>query len=243
MVRLYCSKQAFEGKYVILSEHNQIHYLCNVLRLGVGDGLFVFDGQGNEYKCQIKESSKRKMKLLIREKVKMKPEQKMKLTIACALPKQKNRFDDLIDKLSQLGVDRIVPMITERVILRWDLEQKQRYYQRWNKISQQACNQSGRNTLPIIEPVNEINKIINNFESYDLRVISTVVEKKITLKELISNSNYRDILILIGPEGDFTDQELTHAQRQGFIPVSLGDLVLRVDTAAIAVAALIRLYK
>ena len=180
---------------------------------------------------------------MIRKKAKMKPKQKFKLIFACALPKQKNKFGDLIDKLSQLGVDRIIPMVTARVIAQWNSSQKQRNYQRWIKISQQACIQSGRNTLPIIEPVTEIDKIISNSSGSDLKIIPTVVEKRKNLKALFPNHKYKEILILIGPERDFTNHEIAQAEEAGFIPVTLGDLVLGVDTAAITVAAFVRLYK
>jgi 16S rRNA (uracil1498-N3)-methyltransferase len=243
MARLYCPEESLHGKYIVIGEREQIHYLCDVLRLKIKDEVFVFDGRGNEYHCQIQKLSSREITLTKIEKIKMRLQWKTNLAIACALPKQKSRFDDLVDKLSQLGVDRIIPMITKRVIVRWDSNQKQRHRQRWCEIAKQACIQSGRNNLPIVEPVKEINQILTQVESYDSRLILTLLEKKRNLRDIVCEPLPKNVLILIGPEGDFTPQELTQAKTAGFIPVFLGDLVLRLDTAAIAVAAFFRLYE
>jgi 16S rRNA (uracil1498-N3)-methyltransferase len=209
----------------------------------VNDDVFIFDGKAHEYRCQIQAISKGKVSLLIKEEIKNRIQRTINLVIACALPRQKSRFDDLVDKLSQLGVNKIIPMITSRVIVRWGSIQRQRHYQRWCKIAQQACAQSGRNTLPIIEPIKGIKQILSCDESYDLKLISTLIEKKQNLKGILFKSLPKSILVLIGPEGDFTKQELNQANAAGFTPVFLGDLVLRVDTAAIAVAAFFRLQE
>jgi len=243
MTRLYCPKEVVSGSEILINDRKQVHYLCNVLRLKLNDDVFAFDGQGNEYRCKVQELSKKIVRLLIKEELKIKPQSKSYLAVACSLPKQKSTFDDLVDKLSQLGVDKIIPMITERVIVRWNSDQKQRHHQRWYKIAKQACAQSGRNTLPIIEPIKEIGQILAYGKSFDLKLIPTLIQRKQNLGDIISDSLPKSILVLIGPEGDFTDQELTQAREAGFTSVFLGDLVLRVDTAAIAVAAFFKLYE
>jgi 16S rRNA (uracil1498-N3)-methyltransferase len=241
MARLYCPEESIHGKQIVINQHKQIHYLRDVLRLKVGDDIFVFDGKAHEYRCQIQSLSEKAIRLLIKEECKIKYQRETNLTVACALPKQKSRFDDLVDKLSQLGVNKIIPMITERVIVRWDSNQRQRHRQRWRKIAEASCIQSGRNTLPDIEPVREISQILTCAEPYDLKLIPTLLEKKQNLRDIIFSSSPKNILVLIGPEGDFTEQELTQAKNTGFIPISLGELVLRIDTAAIAIAAFFRL--
>ncbi|MGD9015223.1 MAG: RsmE family RNA methyltransferase [Candidatus Omnitrophota bacterium] len=243
MARIYCPEESLRSENIVVNQRAQIHYLCDVLRLKINDHIFVFDGKGNQYDCQIQQLSKKEARLLKKEKINIKLQWKINLAIACALPKQKSRFDDLVDKLSQLGVDRIIPMITERVIVRWDANQRQRHNQRWRKITQQACIQSGRNNLPVIEPIQGIKQILTRAHAYDLKLIPTLMEKKNNLRELLSEPLPRSVLFLIGPEGDFTHQELTQAKTCGFIPVSLGDLILRLDTACIAVTAFFRLYE
>ena len=243
MARLYCPEESLCGEYIVINERDQVHYLCDVLRLKIKDDVFVFNGRGKEYHCQIQKLSPKGITLLKKEEIKMRLQWKINLTIASALPKQKRRFDDLVDKLSQLGVDRIIPMVTERVIVHWDYNQRQQHHQRWCKIARQACIQSGRNKLPIVEPIKEINKILAHTEPYDLKLIPTLLEKKRNFRDVLGEPLPGNALILIGPEGDFTPQELAQAKETGFIPVFLGDLVLRLDTASIAVAAFFRLYE
>ena len=240
-VRLYCPKVSIHGERLIINERKKIHYLCDVLRLHVQDDIFIFDGQGNEYLCRIQGLTRKAVSLLVRKEIKQEVQEKITLVIACALPKQQSRFDDLVDKLSQLGVSKIIPMVTDKVIVNWDFNQRQRHQKRWRTIAEQACMQSGRNILPIIEPIKEINQILSFAESYDLRLIPTLIEKRQDLRGILTNSLPKSILVLIGPEGDFTPQEIAQAKKAGFISVFLGDLVLRVDTAAIAIAAFFRL--
>ena len=259
MTRLCCPKELISGKQIIINERRQIHYLCDVLRLRVGDHLSVFDGEAHEYYCQIRELSKKAVWLAINQEVKIKNRDKVNLIVACALPKQKSRFDDLVDKLSQLGVNKIIPMITQRVVVRWGINQKQRHHQRWQKIAEGACIQSGRNILPVIEPIIEIKQLLTRSEFCESKLICTILEGEFSrrdnidlgkkesqghrqsLKDVFSGSLPKNTLVLIGPEGDFTKREISQAKEAGFIPVFLGDLVLRVDTAAIAVAAFFRL--
>jgi len=241
MSRLYCPEELICGERIDIRSPEQVHYLRDVLRLRVNDVVVVFDGKEREYHCRIRELSKKEAKLLIERRVKLGSKSRLNLAVACALPRQKNRFDDLIDKLSQLGVDKIYPMITERVIVRWDYSQKQKHLKRWRKIAEQACAQSGRNILPVIEPVKEINQILSSAVSYELKLIPTLLEKKRCLRDIVCGSSPSSILVLIGPEGDFAKRELDKAVSAGFIPVFLGDLVLRVDTAALAIASFLRL--
>lgn len=243
MARIYCPKESIRGESINICDRQKLHYLGDVLRLRPGDDIIVFDGQEHEYHCQIQELSKRESSLLIKKKVKIEPHAGFNLAVACALPRQKNRFDDLIDKLSQLGVDKIIPMITERVVVRWDYNQKQRHLNRWRKIAEQACAQSGRKILPAIEPIKEINQILSYAATYELKLIPTLLEIKRNLKGIACGPLPKSILVLIGPEGDFTKQELAKAESSGFIPITLGDLVLRVETAAIAVAAFFMVWE
>ncbi|MFC1657905.1 RsmE family RNA methyltransferase [Candidatus Omnitrophota bacterium] len=237
MARLHCPEIPFGQDNIVINQSKQIHYLRDVLRLKVNDDVFVFDGQGNEYHCQILAMAPRKVTLQKRQKAATRVARRLSLAIACALPRQKSRFDDLVDKLSQLGVARIIPMVTERVVVRWDSRSKERHHQRWCEIAKQACMQSGRNNLPVIEPVKEMGEVLTDAVNCELKLIPTLAEKKKNLRDLFCDSLPGSALVLIGPEGDFSPRELRDARKAGFVPVFLGELVLRVDTAAIAVAA------
>jgi 16S rRNA (uracil1498-N3)-methyltransferase len=164
------------------------------------------------------------------------------LTVACAVPK-KCKIDDSIDKVTQLGVYRIIPLATERVIVKFEKNKEDSRLVRWRRIALSASQQSQRNSLPIVDPLTDIKVLLSNVRDFDLKLIPTLGGKRKDLSEVIVENKVKNILVLIGPEGDFTENEVSLAISSGCIPISLGDLVLRVDTAAIAVASFIKLLR
>lgn len=242
MHRFYTtSPQNISQDKITLQDKQQVHHIRDVLRLKIKERVIVFDGQGKEYDCLLERLSPRvifKVKKVSRISGDFR---KPRLTIACALPKQ-GKMGDIIDKLTQLGVERIIPLETQRVIANLGEEKKRLRLERWLKIAQSAAQQAKRNTLPIIEPVKDIKKVILESKNYALKLIPTLTGERRTLKEVLQAHKPTNVLVFIGPEGDFTDEEVDLAKQSGFIPVSLGNLVLRVETAAVAVASFIRLY-
>lgn len=242
MHRFYCPIQDASGDKIIISDKNQVHHLKDVLRLKLKDEIIVFDDKGNEYIAQIEELLPKGVIVKIKETLQSTPDAEIKITVACAIPK-KSRMDDIIDSLTQLGADRIIPLETKRVVVKLDKDKKTSRYQRWKKIALNASQQSQRNTLPIIDPVRGIKELLSEPQDFDLKLIPTLMAGRKSLKEVLGASKPKNILILIGPEGDFSLQEINLAIDAGCIPVSLGDLVLRVETAAIAIVSFIRLYQ
>ena len=239
MHRIYCPKEYILADNIIISAPEQAHYLCGVLRVRADEALTVFDGEGKEYFCQVEKISPGRADLKISQRTFVE-KAVVELTIACAIPK-KSKMDDIIDKLTQLGVQRIIPMFTERVNVAWGQQQRQKHLCRWRKIGISASEQSGRAYLPDISQIQDVGEVLAQSEKYDLKLIPTLLDRKISLKEILSNKEFRRILVLIGPEGDFTPEEVNLALQGGCVAVSLGDLVLRVETAAVAVASYIRL--
>jgi 16S rRNA (uracil1498-N3)-methyltransferase len=240
MHRLFISSRHIIGDKAIVPDKDQTHHIRDVLRLRPGDEIILCDERGNEYKAIIGKISKESMEFKIKKRNKFIPGQKIKITLACAIPK-KSKMDDIIDKLTQLGVDRIIPLKTERVIVKLDKKKEVLRLERWRKIALSSAKQSQRKQLPVIDSLKNIQEVLA--EDFDLKLIPTLTGKQRTLRDAIAESSPKSILILIGPEGDFTPEELELAKNSGCIPVSLGDLVLRVETAAIAVVSYIRLYE
>ena len=214
------------GETVSLSDTGQLHHLRDVLRLKAGDEVVLFDSRGNEYTGVIVKVARTQALI--------------KITVACAIPKG-TAMDDIIDFLTQLGVDTIIPMMTERVVVRLDGARKETRLERWRKIAASAARQSQRSELPRIEPVTGIADLISRAGEYDLSLIPHLAGERRPIKDILEGSRPENILVIIGPEGDFTPAEVEMARQRGFIPVSLGDTVLRVATAAIALASYIRL--
>ncbi len=149
-------------------------------------------------------------------------------------------MDDIIDHLTQLGVARIIPMLTERVVVKLDEAGKETRLKRWQKIALNAAGQSQRNSLPSIDAVTDIADILSQSQDYDLKLIPHLTGEKKHIKDVIIGAAQKNVIVLIGPEGDFTPGEVEMALKAGFLPVSLGDTVLRVATAAVAVAGYIK---
>jgi 16S rRNA (uracil1498-N3)-methyltransferase len=220
-----------------------------VLRLNPGEKAVLFDEKAREYDAILQGSSHEVIFSVKERAAKIEPG-KTNLTIACALPK-KSKFDDIVDKLTQLGVNAIVPLITERVVVKLEKANTEAKLLRWQKIAKSACEQSQRITPPAISaPVNFKDflkracpvdaKRLYGEREFDLKLIPTLEGKRNKLKEL-KLGTAANILVLIGPEGDFAPSEVSLAVKHGFIPVSLGSNVLRVDTACVAVASFIKL--
>ncbi len=228
-------------KFIILNDAKQLHHLRDVLRLKLGEPAAVFDSLGNEYLVLVSEIGLRGAKLEIKEK-KTTVDSGIKITIACAIPKNV-KMDDIVDKLTQLGVDCIIPLVTERVIVKLDKQKKLTRLERWEKISQSATKQSQRSKFVVIKPVTEFKHVISMAQDFDLKLIPTLEGKRKALKEIFNNpiKKIKNVMVLIGPEGDFTPGEISLARDAGFMPISLGRGVLRVDTAAIAVVSFIKL--
>ena len=241
MNRFFIDKIGAKDKNIIFNDLEQLHHLRDVLRIKPPELVEVFDGDGNEYIAAVVEIGPTEAKLEVKEKRSPK-DSGVSLTVACAIPK-KVKMDDIVDKLTQLGVDCIIPLETERVIVRLDKQKKEERFERWKKIALSAVKQSHRSRLAQIKPVSTLEHTLSQANEFDLKLIPTLEGKRKTLKEILNQESKKinKIMVLIGPEGDFTPGEIALAEKSGFLPVSLGERVLRVDTAAIAVASFIKL--
>jgi 16S rRNA (uracil1498-N3)-methyltransferase len=239
--RFFIEKINATDKFIILDDLAQLHHLRDVLRIKLGEGIAVFDRLGDEYLTVVVEIDSKCAKLEIKEK-RPTNDLDLQITVACAIPK-KVKMDDIIDKLTQLGVACIIPLQTERVIVKLDKQKKLQRFQRWEKIALSAVKQSQRSKFVVIKPVTDFGELIANAQDFDLKLIPTLETERQTLKNIFKQTakQFKKIIILIGPEGDFTPQEIVLAKKAGFLPVSLGQQVLRVDTAAIAVVSFIKL--
>lgn len=239
-MRIYCPFTNIIRDKIVILDPGQIHHLSSVRRLKKGDQVLVFDGKSQEYECLIDSIAKNKVELSV-GKIRKAMSIELALTLACALPK-KVKMDYIIEKTVELGVDRIVPLKTERTIVEYSPEKSKEKLKRWQAIAVEASKQCGRIKLPEIEPVSEFSKVVSQAKNYELAVIPHLGPGNKSLKEIFRDSRPSSIIIFIGPEGDFSPREINSAKENGCIGASLGDLVLKVDTAAISVVAFLRLF-
>lgn len=213
---------------------DEAHHAIHVLRLKVGDTVNVFDGRGHEAQARIAEIDKDSVRLAILQHSSI-PALPCRITLAQAIPKKS--MDLIVQKATELGVASIVPLMSERTLVRVDEDSNR--VERWREIALDACKQCGNNWLPDIQRPQKARDFINQLGQFDLKLIASLQPDAKPLKQILSNtpalqhSNSPSVILLIGPEGDFTPAELLLAKSAGCLPLSLGPLVLRAETAAL----------
>jgi len=236
MRRFFIDEKAIKGDGVIIGGE-EAHHIRDVIRLKVGDRFLGFDGTGRAYTLCIKKITDAIEAQI--EKVSTADAKMPKILLACAVPK-KNKMDYIIEKAAELGVSDIIPMITERTVVKFDDGDRQARQKRWGRISIEASKQCGRDTLPIIHSVMKFKDAITKAEDlgYKKKIMPCLCEGRKYVDEALLNE-VEQVAVFIGPEGDFSNKEIGYAKGSGFELVSLGPLVLKVDTACIFTISLI----
>jgi len=238
MQRFYCPPENISADAISITDPKQIKHIKNVLRYKAGDAIRVFDGNGFEFQGLIQNIHKDKLEIKIENKTFIKKSFPA-ITIAVAIPKNV-KMDYIVEKLTELGADRIIPMLTTRTVVRLNEKNKPDKLERWQKIAIYASEQSQRPYVPEIGPIMQTGEVLGKSKDYDLALIPTLFGERKQVKDTLK-ANYKSVLVLIGPEGDFTPEEVASAKKCGCVSVDLGKTVLKVDTAAIAVAGFIRM--
>jgi 16S rRNA (uracil1498-N3)-methyltransferase len=212
------------------------HHLARVLRATTGDTLTLFNGEGGEYEAVITHIDKKGVDVEIRSFNTRDAESPVEIILAQGIARGE-KMDFIVQKAVELGVTTIIPLITERCNVRLEGEREEKRLQHWQSVISSACEQSGRNRLPAITAPLAFKEWLPQVQA-DLRfVLSPHVDKK--LSEAMSSP--ASILLLIGPEGGLSDQEVAMAIGQQFLPLNLGPRVLRTETATIAVLSVMQL--
>jgi 16S rRNA (uracil1498-N3)-methyltransferase len=217
-------------------EGSAANHIARVLRLRAGDALTLFDGRGGEYAAHIREIRKDTVLLEVLEHLPLERESPCQLTLAQGISRGE-RMDWVIQKATELGVARILPLFTERSVVQLDEKQASRKIQHWLSIAVAACEQSGRNRVPEIAPPVELHDFL---QSGKLAGTGLLLSPWATLRigdiPLLAGG----ATVLIGPEGGLADIEQEAAVTQGYTPVRMGPRVLRTETAAVCALTLLQ---
>ena len=238
MHRFFCPDLDLKKAVVSLTDPHEIHHMTRVLRLKRGAGLILFDGKGNEGEGAIMGLTRQSVEVQIISRRKMPDTSRgPRIVLACAIP-QKAKFELVIEKTTELGVDEIIPLITQRTQTRFTPDQARRKGERYRQVAVNAAKQSGRLKIPEIRPIHTFKDFITRIHENALPLIPCLTGQRKDIQEVLRlHDPFTEILWLIGPEGDFTPGEVALAVDKGCVPVSLGPTVLKVDTAAISVVA------
>lgn len=219
--------------------YDEAKHILNVMRMEIGDTLTICDGQSNDYLCRICETGKNCLKAKIEETTKSESEPKTKITLYQGLPKS-DKMELIIQKCVEIGVCRIVPVITERAVVKIEKGAKEdKKTERWQKIAESAAKQSGRGIIPAVERPMKFKDAIEEAVKNGEAIIPYENEKDRGLKEFVKNSKAENIGIFIGPEGGFDTKEIEFAVENGVMSVTLGKRILRTETAGIVTSAIV----
>ncbi len=231
--RLFVPGERLGGARLTLTgpEHRHIGL---VLRARPGDGLTLFDGAGGEVDAEVVRVDRTETELALGARRTV-AGPAVALTLLCAVPRGP-RMDFLVQKTSELGVARILPVVTERSVARPDAEAGKRA--RWEKIAREAARQCGRADLPAVDPPVALADALADPGLPARRLALFEQERARSLRTALTGAEPEPTALLIGPEGGFAPAELVVARAAGFEAVGLGARILRVETAAIVAVAL-----
>jgi 16S rRNA (uracil1498-N3)-methyltransferase len=238
-MRYFYIEPAALQKPVVAIEGSEVRHIKTVLRLKPGDEIRVFDGEGFEYDASIQRLFTDRVEIKIRRKFPGRKESPVKIAVAQALLKEK-KMDRLLRHLCELGVTRWIPFICARSVSKPGEKRLSARADRWNQIVKESCKQCQRSKLPEIITTLTFEDLLAYGQSCDLTIVFYENESA-KLKSLMAQnppSNPREILLILGPEGGFSDQEIKNARAAGCLVAGLGSRILRAETAAIAVCTL-----
>ena len=230
-VRIYLDKQLNLDLDLIL-EKEDAHYLKNVMRLREGDNVFLFNSKDGEFKGEIISSDKKNTKVKLISKIDNinKPG---KISLIFSLIKS-SKLDYLIQKCTEIGVKTFIPVISEKSVA------KNFNIKRTEKIIKESCEQSNQLFLPAIHEVEKLEKKIKSFDKNSIVFFADINSSNKKIDEVIKNNKNREFYLLVGPEGDFSlkERDLLKSMNN-CIPISLGQNILRSETAAVAGLAIL----
>ena len=232
MHRFFIKSIINKTKQVIIPE-NLRHQLINVLRLSVGDKITLFDNSGWEYITELKEIKKDNLIGFIIEKQKNSSEPLIKITLYQPILKS-DKFEFILQKGTELGVTNFVPIFCDRSIKRWNDDQiLTKKYPRWKKIITEASEQCQRGIIHELNKPLDFTKAITYPNKNMSKFIALTGNKNSKLKQIPQSNINMEIGLFTGPEGGFTKAEIELSKANSIKPISLGNRILRAETATI----------
>jgi 16S rRNA (uracil1498-N3)-methyltransferase len=255
MHRFYVSPENWNPDALILREP-EAHHARDVLRMKRGDRAVVFNGRGREITGEIVDLGKDEIRFRKLHDSET-PPLRCRITLGQAIPKGKN-MDLIVQKAVEIGAAEIAPLISERTIVDLDKKEAEQKQAKWQQTAIEAAKQCGQNWLPNVRVPQKLKDFFSSVEAgvlsgntsgapprtaattrFDLRLIGSLQPDAIHLKKVLDDfteqhrERPKSVLMMVGPEGDFTPAELALAKSHGCVPITLGPIILRVETAAI----------
>jgi len=244
MIQLFISKNQLKGDVLDLSA-DDYHHLVRVLHVSKQESIRLVVDEKEIVIAQVREISKKNLTISVLEKKLIPSQNNVRIYCAQALPKQ-DKFCEILKFCTELGVDGFIPIESARSIY-FSHHDAALKHSRWQTILKLAAEQSQRFLIPKLEPIQTLEAFIHNqtYQNFDLKLVLWEGEKKVFLKSVLRvfNDNTLDqnpsILLLTGPEGGFSEQEIQVLKEHAFVSVSIGNSILRTEHAAFAAVAMV----
>ncbi|MBR1816358.1 MAG: 16S rRNA (uracil(1498)-N(3))-methyltransferase [Lachnospiraceae bacterium] len=241
MPRFYVEKSiCMNADKAITITGNDVNHIKNVLRLKTGEVITVSDGEGTDYMCRISSISQDSVVADIEDVIKNAAELKVKITLFQGMPKS-DKLELIIQKAVELGVYEIVPVMTKRTIVKLDEKKAAKKLERYNAIAKSAAEQSGRGIIPEVKGFMSFKEALSYSKSLDMNIIPYEEARGMEYSREVIKS-IRDVGslgIFIGPEGGFAKEEVEDAESIGAKCITLGNRILRTETAGLATLSII----
>jgi 16S rRNA (uracil1498-N3)-methyltransferase len=236
MHRFFIAPEHWQPDALVLTGA-EAHHARNVLRLERSAKVVVFNGLGREITAEIVSSEGVQIRLRKLSATET-PPLRCRITLGQAIPKGKN-MDLIVQKAVEIGAAEIAPLLSDRTVVRLDEESAASKQTKWQTVAIEAAKQCGQNWLPEVQPPKTLAQFFADHRRFDLQLIGSLQSDAMHLKKILAEYSREhgdrpaSVLMLVGPEGDFTPAELSLARSHGCRPITLGPVVLRVETASI----------
>jgi len=233
LTRVFVEQKLVPGKGVGIPEQSGLH-LTRVLRLDAGAPITLFDGTGGEYSATLARDGK-KVWARVGEFAAGERESPLDITLLQGIARGE-RMDLIVQKATELGISRIVPVLAERSVVKADAKQRERKREHWQAIAIAACEQCGRNRVPVVGDPRSLGDAIAELSAESARCLLSADGAE-TLPSFAARTRGQPLVLLIGPEGGTADNEDRYARANGFVACRLGPRILRTETAGLAALA------
>jgi len=231
--RFYLTSKELKGGVAVLSGE-QFHHLVRVRRGKLGDRVRVFNEQGKEFEGEVCDIRRDKAFIRIIGECLPSSKPSIEISLLQALPKGR-KMDLIVQKATELGVWKVIPLVTERTIVRLPNPDR---VDRWNRIALEACRQSGRLSIPLITQITRLEEL--DFASLSGLKIILCEGTELGLKDVLRGSTEERVVLMVGPEGGWSPREVELSLQGGFTPTGLGMRILRTETAGIIGVAIVQ---
>jgi len=238
MSKFYIDKNNIFNNKVLISR-DEARHIIKVLRYKIDDLITLFDSEGMTYECVIKAYENEEITAEIIEKIENENSKTTKIVLAQAVLKSK-KMDSVIQKSTELGISRIIPFFSSRTIPKWNSDKCFDKAEHWRNIVKASVKQSGIRKMPCVDNIISYDEIISSNLNMN-KILLYEKERNVSFKKIINTITFpSDILIMVGPEGGFTIEEVSRAKQSGFLTTSIGKLILRAETVPIAILSILQ---